>query len=156
MSRLETDCIHDIDRRWCYDCNPPASPASNAEVWADAVSMVIPGDGEDPMSVDDVAAAAGLTRHQFNKAVAWMRENYPDLPLVSSPAGISFTMDEATVNAFRRSRARSAETTIRRMMRGAVLPYVQQTATNRQYRRMQRMTDSLLDEIAEFTNGLAS
>ena len=42
------------------------------------------------------------------------------------------------------------------MMRGAVLPYVQQTATNRQYRRMQRMTDSLLDEIAEFTNGLAS
>jgi hypothetical protein len=148
---IATDCIHEIRREWCGTCNPPRNPDSNRVIWADAAMMVIPGDGEEPLSLDEAAELAGLTRHQMDVAVAHMREAYPDLPLVSTRNGICFTMDEAQVAKFRAQGVRMALTIIRRRFRGAVVPYLRAAAASEQdMKRLTRQAERLLEDIEEF------
>jgi hypothetical protein len=148
---IDTDCIHEIRREWCATCNPPRDPESNQVVWANEAMMVIPSDGETPMPVDEAASLADLTRHQFNVAVAYLRENHPDLPLVSDRNGIRFTMDAAQVRKFRAQGARTALTIVRRRFRGAVLPYLKASAaSDSEVRRLTRQAERLLEDIEEF------
>lgn len=141
------DCMHDIEEAWCGICTPAKGAESPLTLWVNSVSMVIPGDGENPLSVDECAARADLTRHEFNQAVAAIRERHPDLPLVSDRNGIRFTMDQMAVNKFRRAGAGQAMTLIRRRFRGAVLPYLRNVVSDREAAHMAVRVEVLLEDM---------
>jgi hypothetical protein len=140
-------CIHEIEESWCGNCNPARGPESPLAGWIDDVSLVIPGDGEAPIALDDLALVSGHTRDEVNQAVAAMRERYPELPLVSDCHGIRFTMDGEAVRRFRRAGATQAMTLIRRRFRGAVIPAL--TGDEAAIRRVTRQVDRLLEDIEE-------
>lgn len=97
---------------------------SRRSAWADQVFDHIPGIGSEPLSGDDLAKASNLTVAQVQSAVAYIRDNYPEFPLISSPDGYFFSMDLDAMNKFRRARMKSALTTIRRTWTGVVKPYL--------------------------------
>jgi len=140
------DCIHDIRAEWCLDCNPPADPVSNPQIWGEQAFEVIPVD--DPIPLAEAADLAGLSEHQFSTGVAWLRETYPDLPLVSSRNGLQFTLDADQVLQFRAARIRSSLTTVRRVIRGAVLPYIRQVNPSAE-RQLARQANRLFEDIQE-------
>ena len=148
------DCIHGIEDEWCGDCHPgTAGPGSALDQYIDIVSLQIPGDGEAPISKDDLVWMSGLTSGQVDKAVAAIRERHPDLPLVSDRTGIRFTMNEDAVRRFRNSAARTALTRIRRSWRGAVLPYLENAGIpDIQMRLIERQFDRVLEDIEDLVD----
>jgi hypothetical protein len=101
-----------------------ATKPPKAAEWAERIFNHIPALGEAPKSGEQLAADAGLKVTQIQKAIGYLRDTYPEFPLISSPDGYHFTMDADAVNAFRRARMKSALTTIRRTWEGAVKPYL--------------------------------
>jgi hypothetical protein len=149
MSRA-ADCIHLIDAQWCADCNPAAGPESPLEGWINDVFAVIPTDGEQPKSRDVIALESGHTLHETDTAVAAIRERHPDLPLVSDRNGLRFTLDHLDLVKYQHARASQALTLMRRMFRGALVPYMLHTADPSEVRRAQRQMERLLEDMEEF------
>jgi hypothetical protein len=131
-------CIHDLIPSGCAVCNgadvtqrakrPPA-----AERHSEAIFDLIPvvaDDTDRPISNQKLAAESGLTPAQVAAAVAYMRDNYPELPLVSSSDGYCFTLRSGDINRFRLARMRAALTIIRRLWRGVIKPYVDRRVKN--------------------------
>jgi hypothetical protein len=142
------DCIHDIEEAWCGTCTPLVGPDSPLDDWINTITLLIPGDGEQPLPRDELIYLSGLAPGQVDRAVAAIRERYPDLPLVSDRNGIRFTMDEEAVRKFRVSRARIAQTSIRRSYRGAFLPYLQHAGIpDREISWMTRQINRLLEDM---------
>jgi hypothetical protein len=151
-------CRHDLDPSTCSVCNgtdllqghlPGRGRPSNTEALVDAMFEWIPEDGQDWISRDDLADLSGLTPEQVSRAVAWLRDNAPEFPLVSSTYGYRFSMDQADVNAYRAARAKTAYTQIRRTWTGVVRPYVEQTQDPTMVRSMTRQFERLLEDIAD-------
>lgn len=120
-----------------------AKRPSRRSAWADQVFDHIPGIGSEPLSGDALAKASNLTTAQVQSAVAYIRDNYPEFPLISSPDGYYFSMDLDAMNKFRRARMKSALTTIRRTWSGAVKPYLDRinnpiisNTLHKQYKRL--------------------
>jgi hypothetical protein len=148
-----TECIHGIENAdWCTICNgrdrePVRSRALRPE-WAAVVRSWIPAIGNDWISGDDLAEVAGLTRSQVGSAVAYLRDNEPDFPLVSGPEGYRFSLDEADVNRYRASAARTAHTRIRRSWRGVVRPYLNEAGLDPERMRfITRTFERLLEDL---------
>jgi len=125
-------CIHELIATECGICNgaaaresPKRAPA--AEGYSDVIFDLIPAEGEGPISKSDLADKSGLSEAQVAAGIAYLRDNYPELPLVSDSRGYSFTLNEADINRFRLSRQRSALTTYRRLWRGVMKPWVQKS-----------------------------
>ena len=147
------DCLHGIEEAWCGDCNPAAGPGSHLETWIDIVSLLIPGDGQPPVSKADLTQDSGLQPHQVDKAIAAIRERHPDLPLVSDRTGIRFTMDEDAVRRFRNTAARTALTRIRRAFRGALLPYLEHAGLPAiQMHLLERQFGRVLEDIEDLVD----
>lgn len=144
------DCIHGIEEAWCGNCRPRPE-RWGPKRWADMLFAFIPSPGEDPLSQAELAEQAGLTNTEVAGAVIFLRENYPEFPLVSSPKGYRFTMDGIDVAKFRLWRVRTAQTAMRRAWRGVMLPYLTQTADAAEIRRVTRQFDRLLEDISDLT-----
>lgn len=148
------DCIHGIeDVTWCTICNghdqarPIGRPAMRPE-WAAVVKSWIPAIGADWITGDDLADVTGLTRPQVSAAVAHLRDNEPDFPLVSGPEGYRFSLDEADVNRYRASAARTAHTRIRRSWRGVIRPYLVASGLDADVVRLHTRTfERLLEDL---------
>jgi hypothetical protein len=153
-------CIHELTADFCTICNghdAVRKRAPRAESYADAIFDHIPVEAEGWISKDDLAQEAGLTGAQVAAAVAYLRDNYPQLPLVSSTDGYCFTLNEADVNRFRMARTRSALTTYRRLWRGVVKPFLDKSVeshrmTRREAEFLTKQYDRLLDDL----DGMAS
>src|ERR1035438_547589 len=141
-------CIHDLEEAWCADCTGRPTAINNRIAWAGDVMMVIPADPAPPVPLDEISIRSRMSRAKVNAAIAYLRETYPDLPLVSNSRGIRFTMNEEEVNKFRHSRFLAAHTIIRRTFRGAVVPYLKQSgASKATVRQFTRQMDRLLEDI---------
>lgn len=126
-------CIHELLAIECGICNGAMARQSlkrapSAQGYADVIFDLIPVDDEGPISKCDLAEKAGLTEAQVGAGVAYLRDNYPELPLVSDVRGYAFTLNEADINRFRLARQRSALTIYRRLWRGVVKPWIQKSA----------------------------
>lgn len=154
--RVTYTCKHDLTPTACAICNgtdPLQGYArrgrpSTIEENVDALVQWIPAIGEDWISRDELADLSGLDPAQVSRAVAWLRDHDPGFPLVSSPRGYRFSMDEADVNAYRAARAKTAYTQIRRTWSGVVKPYVEHRAPE-QVRTMTRQFERLLEDIED-------
>lgn len=149
-------CIHELNPQFCGYCNPDLEPpstkrgrASLRHTWADAVFDVIPADGERPISVETLAVKTGLTKRQVQSGVAYLRDQHPEFPLISSGDGYQFTVDSEAIVAFQRWRARSALTTMRRLWTGAVQPYLEKKATKRERAAATKQFERLLEDLAD-------
>lgn len=95
-----------------------------------------------------LAAAAGITRHQVESGINYLREQFPKDPLVSSSKdGYRWTYDPQRVGAFQRWRALSAQTTIMRLWRGVVKPYAEERGVPGQVEFQTRQFERLLEDI---------
>ena len=92
--------------------------------WAEILFEHIPSIGDNPKSLAQCAHDANLTPWQVRQAVEYLRDTYPEFPLISSHEGYQFSIDADTVQTFRRARVRSALTLIRRTWDGAIHPYL--------------------------------
>ena len=132
----------------------PRSKRSRRAEWAARVFDHIPaGDAAVPISGSDLCALAGLTLNQVQNGVEELRDQHPDLPLVSSTKGYIFTTEMAAVAAYRGARAKSAHTTIRRLWDGTIKPYISQPGFNRNEARQttkefERVIEDLADILA--------
>src|SRR5262245_59317240 len=129
MSQL---CIHELAASECSICNgadarQSLKRAPSAHSYADVIFDLIPVEDEGWLSKCDLADMAGLTEAQVAAGIAYLRDNYPELPLVSESRGYAFTLKEADINRFRLARQRSALTTYRRLWRGVIKPWVDQS-----------------------------
>lgn len=117
--------------------------------WSQLIFMHIPtvNDG-DPISGADLAAATGLSTRQIRHAVAYLRDNFPEFPLVSSPKGYRFSLDNIDVQQYRRARVRTAHTTIKRMYAGVVRPYLQQTVPPDIAEMVTRQFSRVLEDVS--------
>jgi len=150
-------CIHELRPSECTICNgrdarERSKRAPRAERYADAVFDLIPIEAEGWIGQDDLAHKAGLTGGQVAAAVAYLRDNYPELPLVSSVDGYCFTLNEADINRFRLARTRSALTTYRRLWRGVIKPFIDkgvrnQRMTKREAEFLEKQYERLLDDL---------
>lgn len=154
---MNPQCIHELTLAECAVCNgadarDESERAPRAERYADAIFDLIPAQGEGWISQRELADRAGLTGAQVGTAVAYLRDNYPELPLVSGPAGYCYTLDEADINRFRLARTRSALTTYRRLWRGVIKPFVEKSTerggiSEREAQFLTKQYDRLLDDL---------
>ncbi len=149
------DCIHGLRTEWCGDCTPLVGPGSSLDIWVNNLSEIIPI--AEPWETrwppaGELADAAGLLPGQYAKAMAAIRERFPDLPLVSDRNGIRFTLDAQQVRIYREARMRTALTTVRRAFRGAVLPGIRQIRPEGE-RWVQLQAEHLLDQIEYMISG---
>jgi len=149
-------CIHELHPEYCGYCNPKlATPdtkrgrPSLRHTWADAIFDQIPADGETPISADDLVEATGLTKGQVAAGVAYLRDQHPEFPLLSSRDGYQFSIDPEAVIAFQRWRARAALTTMRRLWTGAVKPYLNKTARKPERLLITKQFERLLEDLAD-------
>lgn len=98
-----------------------------------------------------MAAHAGLTQHQVTTAIAYLRDHYPDFPLLSSPLGYRFSVNEAEINRFRCARARVANTIIRRLWTGTMKPFLECGGELAETRLITKQFERLLEDIEELT-----
>lgn len=144
-------CIHDLLRTECGICNGAlarqnARPPSSSERCADAIFDLIPIEGY--ISNPHLAELTGLTGPQVAAGVAYLRDNYPEMPLVSGREGYSFTLKEADVNRFRLARQRAALTIYRRLWRGVIRPLVA-TMEPEKARYTTRAFERLLEDLED-------
>jgi hypothetical protein len=95
---------------------------SRKQYWADLVAAAIPVD--EWMSQAEVCEATKLTPAQVMAGVAWIRDEVPDLPLVSSRDGYSFTLQATAIRKYNNRRVRAAFTIIRRLYTGVIKPWL--------------------------------
>ena len=119
--------------------------------WAEQVFMHIPVGDDQGLTAAELAEVTGLSPQQVSAAVAYLRDHYPELPLVSGKTGYRFSLDAADVEAFRRWRVRSAQTTIRRAWTGVVKPYLDRAGSALETRIIARQFERLLEDLEELT-----
>lgn len=148
-------CVHELEEAWCTICNghdkkqKQGRPALRPQ-WAEVVKSWIPAVGADWISGDELAEVSGLTRPQITSAIAYLRDNEPEFPLVSGVEGYRFSLDEADVNQYRKSAARTAHTRIRRSWRGVIRPYLTAGELNEaEMRRITKTFERLLEDLEE-------
>lgn len=117
--------------------------------FAEKVFDHIPPVGGDPKPGVQIAAETGLTVKQVQRGVEYLRDHFPEFPLVSSPKGYQFTMDSIEVNAFRTARMRSVYTISNRTWESVVKPYVEQLKDPYLTRNMTKAYKRLLEDIRE-------
>lgn len=149
-------CIHELNPQFCGYCNPNLDPPSTKRgrpalrhEWADAVFDEIPADGESPITAADLAKATGLTITQVAAGVAYLRDQHPEFPLLSSKEGYQFSLDPEAVVTFQRWRARAALTTMRRLWVGAVRPYLEKAARKPERTLVTKQFERLLEDLAD-------
>jgi len=155
-------CIHDLLPASCTICNghdaqQSAKRTPRAERYADDIFDHIPVEQEGWISQTDLAEDADLTGAQVAAGVAYLRDNYPELPLLSSTEGYCFTLNEADINRFRLARTRSALTTYRRLWRGVVKPYIDKSVDRQSISRQQaafltKQYARLLDDLDDMAS----
>lgn len=155
-------CIHELRVTECAICNgvearlnPRREPA--AKGYADAIFDLIPVEAEGWIGNAALADAAGLSPAQAAAGVAYLRDNYPELPLVSNRQGYCFTLNEADVSQFRLSRQRSALTIYRRLWRGVVKPFLDKRVVAGEMdkvtaRYITKQFERLLQDLDEMTS----
>lgn len=154
----EVVCIHELDPAHCTICNgrdirQRRKRAPMAERYADAIFDHIPAEDGGWIAQGDLAELVELSGAQVAAGVAYLRDNYPELPLVSSTQGYCFTCDEATVNRYRQARMRSALTAVRRLWRGTIKPYVDKT--RRVSKREREIITKQFERLIEDLDGMA-
>jgi hypothetical protein len=99
---------------------PPLKPG-----WAELVFMHIPTSHDTRWATaNELMAQTGLRYMQVTAAIEYLRDNFPEFPLVSCKKGYRFSVDPREVRAFAAWRAKTAMTILRHSYRGAVAPYL--------------------------------
>lgn len=99
--------------------------------WAARVFDYIPsGANAAPITGDALCELADLTPSQLTAAIAYIRDNHPELPLISGPQGYQFSINASSVAAYYSARAKAAHTIMRRLYDGAVQPFLKQSGLN--------------------------
>jgi len=122
--------------------------------WAAAIFEHIPEvgvDGDIWRGKAELAALTGLTAAQVAAAVAYLRDTYPDLPLVSGRDGYRWSTDADDVVAFRQWRARTAHTTMRRLWTGVMKPYLDELGDAKVTNPITKQFERLLEDMGELT-----
>ncbi len=97
----------------------PSKPAQ----YGGLVFQLIPS-APKSISCRELQRKLNLSRHQVESGVAYLRDTYPNVPLVSSQDGYTFTTNERQVKTFQQMRMLVARTTVRRVFRGVILPFI--------------------------------
>lgn len=102
---------------------------SKRSEWADLVFEHIPsGPNDVPIGRKDLAALVELTVDQVQNGIDYLRDNLPDLPLLSSREGYIFSIEPDRNAAFKKARAKLSYTVMRRTWLGALKPYLTQAS----------------------------
>lgn len=123
---------------------PPLRPR-----WAELVFDKIPHDRW--ITGNDLMALTGLTYMQVVYGVAYLRDNFPDFPLVSSKQGYRFSVDAREVRAFAAWRAKTALTIMRHAYRGVVAPYLQ-TVGAREKINVTKQFERALEDLGDLVS----
>jgi hypothetical protein len=119
------------------------------ERWADHLFQVVPCVGEDPKPSRAITAETGLTQDQIYDAAAFIRDNYPEFPLVSSAKGYHFTVESGLVDRYRLARVKTGYTTIRRTWQGVVRPYLETLEDRKLARATAKQYERVLEDVRE-------
>jgi len=97
----------------------PGGPA----VWGDLVVGFIPvGPAHAPVGRQTLASLAGLSATQVQDGIAWLRDHYPGLPLLSGASGYLFSTEPQAVARYRDRQLGAVLTTISRLQTGTIAP----------------------------------
>ena len=102
------------------------------------------------ISVQELMDRTNLRYMQVIAAVAYLRERFPEYPLISSHSGYQFSLDPERLGDFWRWRARSAKTTLTRLWNGALHPYFQHNQAHPYARLVQRQGQRFIEDLTYF------
>lgn len=128
-----------------------ARPLPKKAEWADRIFQLIPAVGHQPISQKQLALASNLKPRQVEQAVAYLRDTFPEFPLVSSQDGYCFSVDGDVVAKFGKTRAKVALTTIRRSWEGAIKPYLSHINDQAVAVIVQKQYSRIMEDLAELT-----
>src|SRR5262245_25946653 len=117
------------------------------------VSINIPShSSEQWISRRNLAHATGLSLSQVTKAVAHLRDAYPEFPLLSSHQGYRYSLLPGEVERFRAWRLTVGLTICRRTYSGCIGPYLEHLVSSGQLQAgqhdwHQRQFDRVLQDI---------
>lgn len=143
------DCFHGIEQPTCSLCNPAEKPPRPVEVRAAQLERWIPALNDDPISASELADVSGLTVDEIYEGMAFIRDHYPDLPLVSDSRGYRYSTNQEDVDHYRAARFKTAYTQIRRTWRGVVKPYLDERGDIEIARLIGKQFDRLLEDIED-------
>jgi len=124
---------------------PPLRPG-----WAARIVPLIPSQTDNRwVSVNELMDATGLGYMQIMAAIAYLRENYPEFPLISSKAGYRFSVDAREIRRFARWRLSTSLSVLRRSYRGAIAPYLRAVPDNALGPLVQRQYERLLEDLGD-------
>jgi hypothetical protein len=122
---------------------PPLRPR-----WAALIEPHIPPEIDDrDVSASDLMNLTGLGYMQVIAGVAWLKDNRPNLPLVSSKAGYRFTTDAQRVRTHRHWRLATAYTVLRRVYRGVISPYLASMSNRPLAQMVERQFERVLQDV---------
>lgn len=119
---------------------------SQREFWADKMARVIPID--DFVPGHQISKLTGLTLGQITSAAAWIRDEMPDLPLVSSPAGYTFTTQATAIRKYNNRRVNAAFTIMRRLYTGVIRPWLLKIDYP-DAKRIEKQFSRILEDVAD-------
>jgi len=94
-----------------------------------------------------IGAATGIRRYNdVMQAIAYIRDNIPQEPLVSSNQGARFTQDWNLIRPFARWRIRTATTVLRRLRSGVIIPLIA-LSPSPDLRRLDRNMERLVEDL---------
>jgi hypothetical protein len=119
--------------------------------WAAQIFQHIPSEHEDRwVSGIQLMQLTGLKYMQVVYGVQYLRDNFPEFPLVSMPKrGYRFSMDGRDVRAHAQWRVKTAFTIIRHAYRGAVAPYLQKLPDSPLAPVVKRQFERALEDLGE-------
>lgn len=143
------DCFHGLEHKTCSLCNQAEKPPRPVEIRAAQLERWIPALNDNPVPATELAEVSGLTVEQIYEAMGFMRDNYPDLPLVSDGRGYRYSMNQEDIDHYRSARFKTAFTQIRRTWSGVVKPYLDERGELEITRLIGKQFDRLLEDIEE-------
>jgi hypothetical protein len=142
-------CLHELEQAQCSICTPVATRPRPVEVRAAQLERWIPALNESPVSAADLADVSGLNVSQIYEAVGFLRDAYPDLPLVSDGRGYRWSLDREDIDRYQAARAKTALTQVRRSWRGVVKPYLEEFGDTATTRLIAKQYERLLEDIED-------
>jgi hypothetical protein len=125
--------------------------------WALAIFDNIPkGVDAQPISGADLADRTGLSYVQVLAGAAYLRDNYPELPLVSSKAGYLFSAEPQRVHAFWHWRMSCALTIVRRLMTGVIIPFLNTLGDTPTTRLVRKQFERAVEDLEALNDGVAA
>jgi hypothetical protein len=122
----------------------------DADTLVKLVAAAVPASPEPHRTAESLAQEFGVSVQRIQRAIARIKDEYPDLPLTSGERGYRWSRDEVDIKRHARKETKYVSTRTRRsLLDGLLAPY--QKANPEQAERTRQRIEFILDDLARLS-----